>query len=120
MHRTCSMRRVSPTSRRWRSIANLRKRCALANISSYNINDVALYYHALRSIEEPLEISAAQEHVRKRLVEYLERRRAALSLPPLRTEMASLGEKALAELKQMRLISVESGQVQLLPAGATV
>lgn len=34
--------------------------------------------------------------------------------------MLTLGEKALAELKQMKLLTVESGRVQLLPAGAKV
>lgn len=58
--------------------------------------------------------------MRERLVDYLERRRAALSLPPLRTEMLTLGEKALAELKQMRLIEIAGNQVKLLPAGSNV
>jgi hypothetical protein len=34
--------------------------------------------------------------------------------------MLTLGEKALAELKQMRLIAVESGRVQLLAAGEEI
>jgi len=71
-------------------------------------------------VEEPQDVSAAQERVRKRLVDYLERRRAALSLPPLRTEMLTLGEKVLVELRQMRLVEVEEGKVRLLPAGAEV
>ncbi len=81
---------------------------------------MALYYHALKCVEESLDVSAAQERVRERLIEYLERRRATLSLPPLRTQMLTLGEKALTELKQMRLVEIEGGKVRLLPAGATV
>jgi hypothetical protein len=92
----------------------------VANITSYTINDVALYYHALKCVEKLLDVSAAQERVRAQLVDYIERRRAALSLPPLRTQIPTMGEKALAELRQMKLVTVEDGKVRLLPAGAEV
>jgi len=93
----------------------------VANISSFNINDVALYYHALSCIAvEPLDTAIAAERVRERLVSYLERRRASLSLPPLRTDMPTLGAKALTELKQMKLVQVDEGKMHLLPAGAAI
>jgi hypothetical protein len=91
------------------------------SISSFNINDVALYYHALRALsDEPREPAAAAEHVRERLVAYLERRRAVLSLPPLRTEMTSIGKKAISELRSMGLCALEDGKVQLLEPGRDV
>lgn len=93
----------------------------MSNITSFNINDVALYYHALRCVaEEPMDTAVAAERSRERLVGYLERRRAALSLPPLRTGMPTLGTKALGELKQMKLIHVEDGKVRLLATGAAI
>ncbi len=93
----------------------------MPNVSSFNINDVALYYHALRCVaDEPLDTVIAAERVRERLVGYLERRRASLSLPPLRTEMPTLGAKALTELKQMKLVAVEDGKVRLLTAGVAI
>jgi len=62
------------------------------NISSYNINDVALYYHALKCVEELQDFTAVQERIRKRLVDYLERRRAALAfsrpVPGVRSDLA--------------------------------
>lgn len=93
----------------------------MPNVSSYNINDVALYYHTLRCIaDEAMDASAAADRVRERLVSYLERRRAALTLPPLRTELPTLGRMALTELRQMKLIEVEGGKFRLLQAGAAI
>lgn len=93
----------------------------MANVTNFNVNDVALYYHALRCVaDEPLDTAVAGERVRERLVGYLERRRASLSLPPLRTEMPTLGAKALTELKQMKLVQVAEGKVRLLSAGAAI
>jgi len=92
----------------------------VANISSYTINDIALYYHALICVKEPLDSAVAQERIRVHLIDYIEQRRAALSLPPLRTQIPTLGEKALNELRQMNFVTVEDGKVRLLPAGAEI
>src|SRR4051794_31881376 len=67
-----------------------------------------------------MDVSSGTDRIRERLMTYLERRRATLSLPPLRTDMPTLGEKALGELKQMKLIEVNDGKVRLLKAGENV
>jgi hypothetical protein len=93
----------------------------VANITSYNVNDIALYYQAISCIpDSPLSLSVAMESVRKRLVDYLERRRAELSLPPARGEFNSLGEKVIAELRQMGFVESRDGQVCLTSSGRNV
>jgi hypothetical protein len=93
----------------------------VANITSYNVNDIALYYQAISRISDsPLNLSVAMETVRKRLVEYLEHRRAELSLPPARGEFNSLGEKVIAELRQMGFVESYDGQVRLTSSGRNI
>jgi hypothetical protein len=91
------------------------------NISHYNVSDVALYYQALVALASaPITSTIATEEVRRRAVTYLERRRAMFSLPPPRGQLETLGEKLLADLKQMDLASVEENKVKLTAAGVAI
>jgi hypothetical protein len=93
----------------------------MANITHYNVNDVALYYQALVALAaEPMPTSIAAEQIRKRAVTYIERRQAMFSLPPPRGPLDSLGEKILLDLRQMDLASIVDGNIQLTPAGRAI
>lgn len=93
----------------------------MANITSFNVSDAALYYQAIALIgSTPMDRTTAEEEVRRRLVTFLERRRAVFSLPPLRGEMTTLGEKVLLELRQMGLVSSVDDHVSLTAAGQAI
>src|SRR5438876_673959 len=93
----------------------------MANITHYNISDVALYYQGLVALaESPIETKAAAEEIRRRAVTYVERRRASFSLPSLRGQFDSLGEKVLFDLRQMSLASVADNKVKLTPLGGVI
>ena len=93
----------------------------MPNITSFNINDIALYYQAIECLaRDPIKTGDAAEQIRGQLVAYLERRRAARSLPPLRGQMTSLGEKTLLDLRQMRLVEADDSYLRLTPSGSKI
>lgn len=93
----------------------------MAKISSFNINDISLYYQALQLLAaSPLKSSVAAEQTRERLVTYLEYRRAKLGLTPLRGQLTTLGEKALIELRQMQLAERQDQDWVITPAGLDI
>ncbi len=93
----------------------------MANITHFNVSDVALYYQGLAALTElPIATSVAAEEIRRRAVTYVERRRAMFSLPSLRGQSDSLGEKILLDLRQMNLANVSENKVKLTGLGRVV
>jgi hypothetical protein len=93
----------------------------MANITHFNISDVALYYQGLVALaESPIETTVAAEEIRRRAVTYVERRRATFSLPSLRGQFDNLGEKVLFDLRQMSLASVADNKVKLTALGRVI
>ena len=83
----------------------------MANITHFNISDVALYYQGLVALaESPIETAVAAEEIRRRAVTYVERRRAIFSLPRYEANSTRLGEKILFDLRQMNLASCRGQQ----------
>jgi hypothetical protein len=93
----------------------------MANITHFNISDVALYYQGLVALaESPIETTTAADEIRRRAVTYVERRRAIFSLPSLRGQFDNLGEKVLFDLRQMNLASAVNGKVKLTAPGRSI
>src|SRR4051812_47101127 len=92
----------------------------MANITHFNISDVALYYQGLVALAEPAEANVAAEEIRRRAVTYVERRRAIFSLPSLRGQFDNLGEKVLFDLRQMSLATVADNKVKLTASGRVI
>src|SRR3954466_3789938 len=93
----------------------------MANITHFNVSDVALYYQGLVALaESPIEATAAAEEIRRRAVTYVERRRAIFSLPSSRGQFDRLGEKILLDLRQMSLVSVADNKVKLTALGRVI
>jgi hypothetical protein len=93
----------------------------MANISHFNVSDVALYYQALVALAaSPMTTAVAAEEIRRRAVTYLERRRAMFSLPQSRGSLDTLGEKILHDLRQMDLASVADTKVKLTETGSAI
>ena len=93
----------------------------MANITHFNVSDVALYYQGLVALaESPTETPVAAEEIRRRAVTYVERRRAIFSLPSLRGQFDNLGDKILFDLRQMSLVSVSDNKVKLSGSGRTI
>jgi hypothetical protein len=93
----------------------------MANITHFNVSDVALYYQGLVALaESPTQTTVAAEEIRRRAVTYVERRRAVFSLPSLRGQFDNLGDKILFDLRQMSLASVADNKVKLTGPGRTI
>lgn len=93
----------------------------MANVTHFNISDVALYYQGLVALaESPLETAVAADEIRRRAVTYVERRRALFSLPTLRGQFDNLGDKILLDLRQMNLVVMEDGKVRLSRTGTAI
>src|SRR5712692_10592155 len=93
----------------------------MANISHFNVSDVALYYQGLIALtESPMASALAAEEIRRRAVTYVERRRAIFSLPSLRGQFDNLGDKILFDLRQMNLATVADTKVKLTAAGLAI
>jgi hypothetical protein len=93
----------------------------MANITHFNVSDVALYYQGLAALaESPTETGIATEEIRRRAVTYVERRRAMFSLPSLGGQFDTLGEKILLDLRQMNLASISDSSVTLTGLGRTI
>lgn len=93
----------------------------MPNITHFNIGDVALYYQGLVALAEaPMENAVAADEIRRRAVTYVERRRAMFSLPSLRGQFDSLGEKILFDLRQMSLATVAESKVKLTALGVAI
>jgi hypothetical protein len=93
----------------------------MPNITTFNVSDVALYFQALVALDTPvMPTVVAAEEIRKRAVTYLERRRAIFSLPPLRGQLETLGEKILLDLRQMNLATIVDTKIKLTSAGLAI
>src|SRR5229473_5173583 len=93
----------------------------MANITHFNISDVALYYQGLVALaESPIATTVAAEEIRRRAVTYVERRRAIFSLPSLRGQFDNLGDKILFDLRQMNLATVADTKVKLTSPGLAI
>src|SRR5947208_11972609 len=93
----------------------------MANITHFNVSDVALYYQGLVALaESPVATTFAAEEIRKRAVTYVERRRAAFSLPSSRGQFDNLGDKILFDLRQMNLATVAESTIKLTGSGRTI
>ncbi len=93
----------------------------MANITHFNISDVALYYQGLVALaESPLANGVAAEEIRRRAVTYIERRRMIFSLPPPRGQLDTLGQKILFDLRQMDLATIADNKIKLTAAGLSI
>ncbi|HUY32269.1 MAG TPA: hypothetical protein VMV69_05775 [Pirellulales bacterium] len=93
----------------------------MANITHFNVRDVALYYQGLVALaESPMASAVAAEEIRRRAVTSVERRRAIFSLPSPRGHFDNLGEKILVDLRQMNLATVADTKVKLTAAGLAI
>src|SRR5437870_13735492 len=93
----------------------------MANITHFNVSDVALYYQGLVALaESPIDTTVAAEEIRRRAVTYVERRRAIFSLQSLRGQFDNLGAKILFNLRQMNLASVPDTNVKLTARGRPI
>ena len=93
----------------------------MANITHFNVSDVALYYQALVALKgSPMASAIAAEEIRRRAVTYLERRRALFSLPSPRGQLDTLGEKILFDLRQMDLATIAGGTAELTSTGLAI
>jgi hypothetical protein len=93
----------------------------MANITHFNVSDVALYYQALVALAvSPMASAVAAEEVRKRAITHIERRRAIFSLPPLRGQLDTLGEKIVFDLRQMGLATMVGTEVKLTASGRAI
>lgn len=93
----------------------------MANITHFNVSDVALYYQGLVALaESPIATAVAAEEVRRRAVTFVERRRAIFSLPSPRGQLDTLGDKILFDLRQMDLATVADTKVKLTTAGLAI
>src|SRR5712692_1153980 len=93
----------------------------MANISHFNVSDVALYYQGLVALaESPVASAVAAEEIRRLAVTYVERRRAIFSLPSLRGQFDNLGDKILFDLRQMNLVTVAGTKVKHTAPGLAI
>lgn len=93
----------------------------MANITHFNVSDVALYYQGLVALaESPIATAVAAEEIRRRAVTYVERRRAIFSLPSLRGQFDNLGDKILFDLRQMNLATAADNKAKLTAAGVAI